>query len=185
VSGSLALRAETEDDVAAVRGVVEAAFGGPVVPELLDELRTSVAWLGLSFVAELDGEVVGHVAFTRAWVDDPAELVEVLVLSPMSIRPDVAGRGIGTALILESLEQLAGRDEPMVFLEGDPGFYSRLGFVQAGMLGFRSPSDRIPSEAFQARPLPGRPGHISGALVYPDIWWRHDAVGLRPTAPVT
>jgi putative acetyltransferase len=181
VSDGLVLRPEVEADLAGVRRVVEAAFGGPIVPTLLDELRTSVAWLDLSFVAELDGEVVGHVAYTRAWVDDPAELVDVLVLSPMSVQPEVHGRGIGTALVLDSLERLGDRSEPMVFLEGDPGFYSRIGFVQAGMLGFRSPSERIPSEAFQARPLPGRPGHISGALIYPDIWWRHDAVGLRPS----
>ena len=179
MSDGLVLRPEAPADVDVVRRVVDAAFGGAEVPDLLDDLRTSVAWLELSFVAELDDEVVGHVSYSRAWVDDPSELVEVLVLSPMSVRPDLQGRGIGTALILDSLERLGGRDEPMVFLEGDPGFYSRVGFVAAGMLGFRSPSLRIPPKAFQARPLPGRPGRISGQLVYPDVWWRHDAVGLR------
>ena len=178
----LVLRAEAPADLDAVRAVVEAAFGGPDVPALLDDLRTSVAWLGLSFVAELEGEVVAHVAFTRAWVDDPASLVEVLVLSPLSVRPDLAGRGIATALVPWALEALAGREEPMVFLEGDPGFYSRLGFVRGDLLGFAPPSKRIPPAAFQARPLPGRPGFVSGALVYPDVWWRHDAVGLRPDA---
>jgi len=102
------------------------------------------------------------------------------VLSPLSIRPDRASRGIGTALVMESLEQLAGRDEPLVFLEGDPGYYSRLGFVPGEPLGFRSPSSRIPLGAFQVRPRPGRPGRVTGTLVYPDVWWRHDAVGLRP-----
>ncbi len=176
----LILRAEGPADRAAVREVVEAAFGGPEVPVLLDDLRTSVAWLDLSFVAELEGEVVAHVAFTRAWLDDPNAVVEVLVLSPLSVRPDLAGRGIGTALVTWALEALAGRDEPMVFLEGDPGFYGRLGFVRGELLGFSPPSKRIPPAAFQARPLPGRPGLVSGALVYPDVWWRHDAVGLRP-----
>jgi putative acetyltransferase len=176
----LILRPEVAADHAAVRGVIEAAFGGPDVAVLLDELRTSEAWLDLSFVAELEGEVVAHVAFSRAWVDDPGELIEVLVLSPMSVRPDVAGRGIGTALIAWALDALAGRGEPMVFVEGDPEFYSRLGFVRGDLLGFSPPSLRIPPAAFQARPLPGRPGFVSGALVYPDLWWRHDAVGIRP-----
>jgi putative acetyltransferase len=178
----LALRPETAADVAPVRTVVEAGFGGPEVPALLDDLRASAAWLDLSFVAELEGEIVAHVAFSRAWVDDPGELVEVLVLSPMSVRPDVAGRGIGTALIAWALEALVGRQEPMVFLEGDPDFYGRLGFVRADLLGFSPPSLRIPPAAFQAHPLPGRPGFVSGALVYPDVWWRHDAVGLRREA---
>lgn len=179
MSSGLTIRAEHPDDTAAVRSLVSDAFGDPALAELLDDLRTSVAWLGLSFVAELDDEIVGHVAYTRAWVDDPAELVDVLVLSPLSIRPDHASKGIGTALVLESIEAMADRDEPLLFLEGDPGFYSRLGFVPGEPLGFRSPSSRIPSRAFQVRPLPGRPGRVTGALVYPDVWWRHDAVGLR------
>jgi putative acetyltransferase len=178
----LILRSEQASDVAAVREVVEAAFGGPEVSALLDELRTSIAWLDLSFVAELDGEIVGHVAFSRAWVDDPVELVQVLVLSPLSVRPDRAGRGIATALIAHAFDAIAERNEPLVFVEGDPAFYSRLGFVRGDMLGFRAPSVRIPPAAFQVRPLPGRPGFVSGALVYPDLWWRHDAVGLRPDA---
>ncbi|WP_426571803.1 GNAT family N-acetyltransferase [Aquihabitans sp. McL0605] len=179
MSSGLVIRLEEPDDQPAVRSVVAAAFGDDALPALLDDLRGSAAWLGLSFVAVLDDEVIGHVAYSRAWVDDPTELVDVLVLSPLSIRPDHKSRGIGTALVVESLEQLGGRDEPLLFLEGDPGFYSRLGFVPAEPLGFRSPSVRIPSRAFQVRPLPGRPGRVTGALVYPDVWWRHDAVGLR------
>ncbi|WP_421118954.1 GNAT family N-acetyltransferase [Aquihabitans daechungensis] len=179
MSTGLVIRAEQTDDVGAVRTLVADAFGDDALAVLLDDLRTSVAWLDLSFVAELDGEIVGHVAYTRAWVDDPAELIDVLVLSPLSIRPDHASKGIGTALVIESLDQLADRDEPLVFLEGDPGYYSRLGFVAGEPLGFRSPSVRIPPGAFQVRPLPGRPGRVTGSLVYPDVWWRHDAVGLR------
>lgn len=179
MSSGLTIRPEAPADLDAVRSVVNAAFGDFEIGELLDDLRTSPAWLGLSFVAELDEEIVGHVAYTRAWVDDPAELVDVLVLSPLSIRPDHASKGIGTALVMESIEQFAGRDEPLLFLEGDPGFYSRLGFVPAEPLGFKPPSARIPSRAFQVMPRPGRPGRVTGSLVYPDVWWRHDAVGLR------
>jgi putative acetyltransferase len=182
VSSGLIIRPEVPADEPAVRQLVAHAFGDEALAVLLDDLRSSVAWLGLSFVAELDDEIVGHVAYTRAWVDDPAELVEVLVLSPLSIRPDHASKGIGTALVLESVEALGGRDEPLLFLEGDPGFYSRLGFVEGALLGFKAPSIRIPSPAFQVRTLPGRPGQVKGALVYPDVWWRHDAVGLRADA---
>jgi putative acetyltransferase len=61
----------------------------------------------------------------------------------------------------------------------DPDYYSRLGFVAAGPLGFRPPSVRIPERAFQVWPTPAYHGGLSGALVYPDVFWRHDAVGLR------
>src|SRR6478735_1485746 len=105
MSSGLVIRPEAPGDHDAVRSVTAAAFGDDAIAVLLDDLRTSVAWLDLSFVAELDDEIIGHVAYSRAWVDDPAELVEVLVLSPLSIRPDHASKGIGTALVMESIEQ--------------------------------------------------------------------------------
>lgn len=176
---ALVVRQEQDADIAAVREVVRAAFGEDSVAALLDELRTTPCWLGLSYVAEQDGEVVGHVSLTRAWVDDPRELVDVLVLSPLSVRPDRQHRGVGRALVAEALARADGRTEPVVFLEGDPGYYGRLGFVAALPLGFTAPSVRIPDRAFQAWLTPAYRPDLNGALVYPDVFWRRDAVGLR------
>jgi putative acetyltransferase len=177
----LTVRAERPADVRAVRDVVAAAFGEEPVAPLLDALRESVAWLDLSFVAEQDGAVVGHVSFTRGWLDTPAELVEVLVLSPLSVRPDRQRSGVGTRLVTGTLRVLQQRPEPLVLLEGDPGYYSRLGFRPGGELGLHPPSVRVPAPAFQVVALPRYDGsRMRGALVYPDVWWRHDAVGLRP-----
>jgi putative acetyltransferase len=177
------IRPETADDGDAVRRVVTKAFGGEKVPELLDGLRESVAWLDLAFVAEEKGEVVGQVCYSRGWLDAPSRLVEVLVLSPLAVRPDRQRIGIGTRLVRETLELLESRDEPLVFVEGDPGYYSRLGFVAGSALHFTAPSVRIPKAAFQVATLTGYDqAAMTGALVYPDVWWRHDAVGLRPEA---
>ena len=52
--------------------------------------------------------------------------------------------------------------------------------MAAGRLGFTAPSVRIPPLAFQVWTAPSYSGGVSGALVYPDVFWRHDAVGLRP-----
>lgn len=174
------VRPETDVDEPVVQEVVGAAFGGEQVPALLDALRSSVAWLGLSFVAELEDEVVGHVSYTRGWVDAPERVVEVLVLSPLSVRPDRQRRGVGAALVRASLDLLRDRDEPLVFLEGDPGYYRRLGWHPAREWGFTPPSVRIPDPAFQAVRLPAYGAGLTGALVYPDVFWRHDCVGLRP-----
>jgi putative acetyltransferase len=183
VSEPLTIRGETPGDVDAVRRVVAGAFGGDKVPRLLDALRVSDAWLGLSLVAEQRSEVVGHVSCTRGWLDAPLELVEVLVLSPLSVRPDRQGTGVGSRLVREVLRVAESRPEPLVFLEGDPAYYSRLGFVAGSLLHFVAPSTRIPEGAFQVAPLRGYDqGRMRGALVCPDLWWRHDAVGLRPDA---
>ena len=174
------VQAERSEQVAASQRVVAAAFGEEPVAELLADLRRDHCWRGLSFVAVTDdGEVVGHVAYTRAWVDAPDRLVPVLVLSPLSVHPDRQRAGVGAALVRESLAALAERPEPVVFLEGDPGYYGRLGFEAAGSWGFTAPSARIPPAAFQAVRLPSYDASVQGALVYPDVFWRHDAVGLR------
>lgn len=173
------VRPETPDDVPSVREVVAAAFGDESIAPLHDDLRGSSAWRDLSFVAEVDGRVVGHVCFTRGWLDAPKRLVEVLVLSPLSVHPGAQGAGVGQALVRRSLELLTDRPEPLVFLEGSPAYYSRLGFRPGGTLGFSSPSQRIPPAAFQVLALPAYDDSMTGALVYPDVFWEHDAVGLR------
>lgn len=173
------VRPERGEDVRRVREVVDAAFGDEPVAALLDGMRTSGAWRDLSFVAERDGRVVGHVSYTRGWLDAPERLHEVLVLSPLSVDPAVQGLGVGSALVRRSLAALETRPEPLVFLEGSPSYYTRLGFRPGGEAGFTPPSTRIPPAAFQYVALPSYDPSMTGALVYPDVFWEHDSVGLR------
>ena len=93
------------------------------------------------------------------------------------------GQGIAGALIGRGLEILSARRVPAVFLEGDPRYYGRLGFVSAKPLGFRKPSLRIPDAAFQVRMLPAHEPWMTGTVVYHDAFWRHQAVGLRDRLP--
>jgi putative acetyltransferase len=159
---------------------VEAAFKDPGVAGLVAALRASPDWIdGLSFVAEAGGAVVGHVLLTRSLLDAPAQLVDVLVLSPMSVAPAHQGRGIGSALIRHALAEAAKRPEPLVFLEGSPDFYRRFGFESAGPLGFRRPSLRIPEAGFQVARLPTYESWMTGTLVYSRVFWDLDLVGLR------
>jgi putative acetyltransferase len=130
-------------------------------------------------VAADDGVVIGHVMFTPGLLDAPARLVLVQVLSPVGVRPDMQRKGVATALIRHGLELLDARGVPAVFLEGDPGYYSRLGFRPGEPLGFRKPSLRIPDAAFQVLKLRGYEPWMTGTLVYPEVFWQHDAVGLR------
>ncbi|MGW0708241.1 GNAT family N-acetyltransferase [Streptomyces sp. NPDC002643] len=176
------LREELPGDGPAVRDVHSQAFGdhGLVVADLVDSLRDTItAGDGLSLVAEHDGHVVGHVMFTRGLLDAPRRLVEVHVLSPLAVLPQLHKRGIGAALVRHGLGVLAERAVPLVFLEGDPGYYSRFGFAPGGGLGFRKPSLRIPDDAFQVVRFPSYEPWMTGTLVYAEPFWRHDAVGLR------
>lgn len=172
------LRAEETSDHAAVEALHRRAFAddGPKGAALLQDLRPSST---LSLVAEVDDSLVGHVLFSPAWLDTPQELLVVPLLSPVGVLPEHQGAGVGSALIRHGIEYLTHHQIPMVFLEGDPRYYSRLGFRAAGDLGFRKPSLRIPDAAFQVVLLPAFEEWMSGTLVYPSTFWEHDAVGLR------
>jgi putative acetyltransferase len=180
VARPIAYRLERPGEEAEVREVVRGAFGEQEgVETIIDDLRGSDAWTGLSYVAEYEGRLVGHVAFTRSLLDAPSRLVDVLVLSPLSVLPVRQGRGIGSALVRYALRELDERPEPLVFLEGSPAYYARFGFVPGAELGFRRPSRRIPRAAFQVLRLPTYEEWMTGTLVYHRVWWDHDAVGLR------
>ncbi|MFC6450088.1 GNAT family N-acetyltransferase [Cellulomonas gelida] len=179
---SVVVAPESSAEVPAVRRVVRAAFGddGDRVAGLLDALRDSSAFVpGLSLVARERDDVVGHTLLTRAWLDAPDRLVEVLVLSPLAVAPHAQRRGVGTALLVAARTHGSTAGWPLLFLEGDPRFYSTRGFAAAGPLGFSSPSERIPAPAFQVAVLPTHEPWMTGRLVYPDPFWASDCVGLR------
>lgn len=161
----------------AIDAVVRDAFADEeVVADLVVALREAGA-VEVELVAVEAGEVVGHVALERAWVDAEEALAEVLVLSPLGVARSRQGAGIGTRLIAAALAAAAERGAAYVFLEGSPDYYGVRGFVPALEHGFLRPSDRIPGPAFQVAVLEDR--GLTGRLVYPDAFWRYDAVGLR------
>ena len=178
---TLLIRPQTVDEDAVVRVVVAAAFSHQEgVDDLVDALRQSWAWVeDLSLVADEDGEVVGHVLLTKALLDAPERLVEVVVLSPLSVRPDMQRGGIGKALVRAAAAAAEAHGAPLLFLEGDPAYYAPRGFQPGGQIGFRRPSTRIPEPAFQVMPLATYEKWMTGTLVYCDVFWRLDCVGLR------
>jgi putative acetyltransferase len=173
-----AIRGQVPDDAAAVRDVIGHAFEAhPEVVALEEALAQRSDSTG--YVALVDDRVVGHVRLTRGWIDAEPRLVEVLVLSPLSVTPEWQSRGIGRALVAHAVAEATRAGVPAVFLEGDPAYYERLGWRRASELGATPPSARIPEPACQAVPLPGWEPWMRGALVYPETFWALDCVGLR------
>jgi putative acetyltransferase len=117
------IRSECDDDRAAVRAVELAAFGQDAEADIVDALRDDPAW-ALSLVAEVDGEIVGHLLLSRGSRG-------VMTLGPLAVHPSHQRRGIGSALMREGLARIDG---PVVLL-GHPDYYTRFGFVPAFPLG--------------------------------------------------
>jgi putative acetyltransferase len=158
------VRPERADDHTVIGAVVEAAFGSPVEPRLVEDLRASPGYVPeLALVAD-DGDVVGHVMFTVTEIEGGPG---ILMLSPLAVRPDRQRQGIGSRLVEEGLRGCRERSEPVVIVEGDPRYYSRFGFVRASELGIERPHERTPEWAFQALPLPAYDEGVGGRVVYP------------------
>ncbi len=174
------IRPADPDDTTAVMGVIRAAFGeeGDDVAAIWPDLVGRGLVRG-SLVAEDGGEVVGHVGLSHAWLDARRGLVDVLVLSPLSVLPGRQGAGIGTALLAAARDSAQVLGSPAVFLEGDPRYYGARGFSRGSDHGFEAPSRRTPDAAFQVALLDAHEPWMTGRLIYRDVWWEHDAAGLR------
>jgi putative acetyltransferase len=166
---ALVVRRELPSDHAAVARLHAKVFAVPDedgLPEevaLVDELRRSNAYVfGLSLVAEVDGEVVGHVLCSRATVDGrhPA-----LALAPLGVREDHRGHGVGSALVSAVLGAADALGHTMVGVLGDCGFYGRFGFQPSLAYGIEPPEDWW-GETFLIRPLTTASARMQGPFAY-------------------
>jgi putative acetyltransferase len=126
------VRAERADDVDAVRRVLLAAFETDAEARLVEALRRGHAWLpDLCVVADRDGAVVAFAPLSRIMIGgDPG-----LALGPVAVLPDLQRRGLGAAVVEESLRRATAAGERLVIVLGDPAYYGRFGFVPAAPFG--------------------------------------------------
>ena len=161
------IRVATEADWATIPEIHRAAFGdgGDDVARLTGELRAS-EWYepGLSFVAEEDEAVVGHVMNTWSWLEGGSP--RVLQLSPLGVLPEHQRRGHGSALVHASLDAVRARGEPLLLVEGNPKYYGRFGFVRADELGLLPPPEAHYDWAFQVAILDSSAALPQGRVVY-------------------
>ncbi len=172
------MRVEEGPDRDAVDALVEEAFGDASVARLVQLIRASEHWLpDLSLVAERDDEIVGHVMLSTADVATDHATEQVLLLSPLAVRPSAQGSGVARALVEAALVAAEGSDFGVVLLEGDPRLYSRFGFRPATPLGLERPSELIPDAAWQAYRLSAYDATLRGRVAYPSAFWETGSVG--------
>lgn len=133
MSPALIIRNESSTDERAIAGVIVAAFETLPISRhteqfIVEALRAANA-LTVSLVAELDGRVVGHVAFSPVQISDGT--TRWYGLGPVSVLPQNQRRGIGQALIRQGLSRLEALQARGCCLVGHPGYYRRFGFQNA------------------------------------------------------
>ena len=100
----IVIRPETPADIPAIGRVNDEAFGRDVEGELVVRLRDSGA-LTISLVAAVDGDVVGHIAFSPMATRPPVPGISLAALAPVAVLPEHQGKGIGGALVRAGLAQ--------------------------------------------------------------------------------
>lgn len=153
----ITIRSETDADIGTITDVTIAAFKTLEVSNhteqfIVEALRAAQA-LVISLVAEVDGRVIGHIAFSPVTVSDGTR--NWYGLGPVSVLPEHQRQGIGKALIREGLAQLKMRGAQGCCLVGHPDYYRKLGFVNAPELLL----DGVPPEVFFALSFDGHTPH--------------------------
>jgi putative acetyltransferase len=145
------IRKETDQDIEAITEVTIVAFKTLTISNhteqfIINSLRAAGA-LTISLVAEIDGRVVGHIAFSPVTVSDGA--TGWFGLGPVSVLPEYQKQGVGKSLINEGLSLLKDRGGRGCALVGDPNYYKRLGFKNCPELVHEG----VPQEVFLVLPF--------------------------------
>lgn len=122
---------------------------------------------GLSLVALKDGEIVGHILFTKLLIKSNKGDFVALALAPIAVKPDLQRQGIGSGLLAEGLKKCKTMGYKAVIVVGHPGYYPRFGFSPARAKGLELPFP-VRDEVFMALELvPGCLDDMKGMVVYP------------------
>jgi predicted N-acetyltransferase YhbS len=114
----------------------------------------------LSFVAAIDGRVVGAIWQTRALVGG----TKAVLLGPLCVRPELNGKGFGTALLAAAIRAARSTEAAAIILVGDEPYYARVGFARVphGRIGWPGPVD--PARVLSLDLEEGATARLSGMI---------------------
>jgi putative acetyltransferase len=154
MNSQIVIRNETPADIHAITEVTVAAFQTLEISHHTEQfivaaLRAAQA-LTISLVAEADGHVIGHIAFSPVAISDGTR--NWYGLGPVSVLPEHQRQGVGKALIAEGLRRLKEMGGQGCCLVGHPDYYRQFGFRNPPELVLEG----VPPEVFFALPFDGR-----------------------------
>jgi putative acetyltransferase len=172
----ITIRSETDAEVNAITEVTVAAFKTLEISHhteqfIIAALRAAKA-LTVSLVAEVDGRVIGHIAFSPVTLSDGTP--NWYGLGPVSVLPAHQRKGIGKTLIREGLSRLRDLNARGCCLVGHPEYYRKFGFKNVSGLGHEG----VPPEVFFALSFDG---HIPQGTVVFHEGFKADGQRVPPT----
>jgi putative acetyltransferase len=139
-------------------------FGRSNEAELVRRLRADGDVL-FELVAEAEGQLVGHILFSRLWADRASLFA---AMAPVSVRPGLQRMGTGGVLIRAGVDLCKAFGASGVVVLGHPAYYPKFGFTAAAAAHITSPYAGSPS--FMALALEDGAFDAPVTLVYPDAF---------------
>lgn len=167
------IRIEESKDYQVVENIVRLAFESEEMSDhrehlLVNRLRQSKDFVPeLSLVCEVDGEVVGHILFTKIKIVSSSTVFESLALAPVSVLPKYQKQGIGGALITEGHKQAKKLGYKSVVVLGHEAYYPKFGYQRASQYGIRLPFDVPDQNSMAIELVPYALDEVSGVVEYP------------------
>jgi putative acetyltransferase len=147
---NLIIRNEKEKDYRDVEQLIREAFWNLYVPGcnehfVLHNLRNSNDFIPeLDFVAEKEGQIVGQIAYSRGIIEyKNGKKTEIISFGPVSVLPAFQKRGVGSALIIHTINLARDMGYPAICIYGDPRYYSRFGFRCAERYDIKTADDKF------------------------------------------
>ncbi|MBL8698727.1 MAG: N-acetyltransferase [Alphaproteobacteria bacterium] len=140
---SFVLSPERAEDAPAIEALLDRAFGADRRSKRSYSYRQGCASLPeLRLTArDGDGRLVGTIRYWPLVVRQGRRRRPALLLGPLAVEPSLAGRGIGRALVRESLDRARAAGHALVLLVGDVAYYGQFGFEPAAPRGFVMPGE--------------------------------------------
>ena len=168
----ITFRLELESDYRVVEELTREAFWNLYVPGadehfIIHKMRNSPEFVrDLSLVAESQGRIVGAIFYTLSTIESHDKISnEVLTFGPVSVLPQMQGKGIGSMLIHESIKLAKQMGHRAIVIQGYPAYYKRFGFRNSEAFGIHDRDGRYPKAMMALELAPGSLDGIRGRLL--------------------
>lgn len=139
---------------------------------IVNQLRKRDGIMSLNFVAEVDKTIVGHIIYSDAYIetDDKLRKIDVVCFGPLTVKPEYQNQGIGSKLMVYSIEEAKKQGYGAILFYGHPNYYPRFGFVTADKYNITTDKGEN-YDAFMAMELiPGYLDNVKGRLILAEIF---------------
>lgn len=179
MEAKMIIRAERAGDAPAITDVVLRAYADVAYSDhrehlMIERLRGTDAFSPeFSLLAEIDGEAVGHILLTKAYILDPDSSVATLALAPLSVVPEHQSCGVGKQLVKAAQKRATDLGFGSILLVGIPSYYPQFGYEPLNRypitLPFDAPDSNCMILPLAAHALDG----VAGRVRYADGWLDH------------